>query len=227
MSESETSITGQQKIRTEPILAMAALASGAALVISIIFGAPLGLMLALLLIAAVVTVAFKWAKTDRNQRPMLRAQMATGAVAGVVATIAYDLTRALLTELGQLQFYPFETFNIFGQLIIGETAPRLVAFVVGTLYHLLNGVAFAVSYCFLLGGRHWTNGILWAFGLEAAMLTIYPGWLELDAVMQEFVTVSVLGHIAYGVVLGLISERKLSNIKRDQLEAERTGRNKK
>jgi hypothetical protein len=41
-----------------------------------------------------------------------------------------------------MDFYPFETFNIFGQLIIGETAPRALTFVVGTTYHLLNGHRF-------------------------------------------------------------------------------------
>jgi hypothetical protein len=47
-------------------------------------------------------------------------------------------------------------------------------------------------------------------GLEAAMLAIYPGWLDLEAVMKEFVAVSVLGHIAYGTTLGMISQSKLT-----------------
>jgi hypothetical protein len=204
-----TRARAQRHPSPRPLLALAALFSGAALVASIITEISLALTLALLATAAVLTVALKWSLTEPRDRPLVKAQLMTGIAAGIAATATYDLTRLLLTELGQLDFYPFETFKIFGQLILGESAPKALTFAVGTTYHLLNGVAFAVSYCFLLGGRNWKYGILWALGLEAAMLAIYPGWLDLEAVMQEFVTVSVLGHVAYGTTLGVVSQERL------------------
>jgi hypothetical protein len=42
-------------------------------------------------------------------------------------------------------------------------------------------------------------------GLEAATLSLYPGWLHLDAVLMEFTTMSFVGHLFYRGVLGLIS----------------------
>jgi hypothetical protein len=104
---------------------------------------------------------------------------------------------------------PFGAFKMFGELLIGP-APESVRFAVGTVYHYFNGVSFAIGYCFLLGGRNWKWGIAWGLLLEAAMLTIYPGWLDLEAVMAEFVSMSVLGHVAYGSVLGLIGQRRLA-----------------
>ena len=45
--------------------------------------------------------------------------------------------------------------------------------------------------------------------LEIAMFSIYPSWLHLQAVMQEFTIVSISGHLVYGAVLGLFCNRFL------------------
>ena len=42
------------------------------------------------------------------------------------------------------------------------------------------------------------------------MLSIYPRWLDLKAVMAEFTMVSMSGHIVYGSVLGRISQLQLA-----------------
>ncbi len=208
---SEFSAEGMERKDRQPLLAVAALASGAALVVSILSGASLALTLALLAAVAGFTVAFKWSCAEAHERPVIKAQLVTGIVAGIMATGAYDLSRLLLVQLGGLNFSPFETFALFGRLIIGASAPGPAALAAGTAYHFLNGIAFAVSYCFLLGGRDWKLGILWALGLETVMVTIYPGWLKLEAVMKEFLTVSILGHLAYGATLGGFSQRRLSD----------------
>jgi hypothetical protein len=136
--------------------------------------------------------------------------MHTGVIAGLAATAAYDVTRLLLVQLGRLPLSPFATWSIFGQLIAGGGSPHWVTYAVGSAYHVLNGTAFAIGYCFLFGGRSWRWGIAWGLGLEAAMLAIYPGWLDLDTVLVEFTTMSFVGHLAYGGVLGLVSQRRLS-----------------
>ena len=48
--------------------------------------------------------------------------------------------------------------------------------------------------------------------LELLMVSVYPGWLDMRA-LDEFLQVSVLGHIVYGAVLGysarwLLAERE-------------------
>jgi hypothetical protein len=130
-------------------------------------------------------------------------------VAGLAATAAYDASRLLLVYLGRLPLSPFETFGIFGQLIAGDGRPGWLTYGVGTAYHILNGTAFGICYCFLLGGRNWKCGVAWGLGLEAGMLALYPGWLQLDAVLVEFTTMSFVGHLFYGGVLGLVSQRRL------------------
>jgi hypothetical protein len=45
------------------------------------------------------------------------------------------------------------------------------------------------------------TGVAWAALLEVFMVTLYPGWLGLRA-LEEFLSVSIVGHAVYGVVLG-------------------------
>lgn len=191
------------------LLASAMMASGIALVVSILTGMPLWLSLGLLGGMAVLLVSLRWSQSGEAARRRLQAQLSTGLAAGLAATAAYDVSRFLLVRLGRLPLSPFETFGIFGQLILGGGRPGWLTFAIGTAYHLLNGVAFAIGYCFLLGGRSWKWGIAWGLALEAGMLALYPGWLDLDAVLVEFTSMSFVGHVFYGGVLGLISERRL------------------
>jgi hypothetical protein len=78
---------------------------------------------------------------------------------------------------------------------------------VGVGYHYLNGLCFAAGYSLLFRGRPFALGIAWAMGLEAAMLLVYPRWLPaLGRVLGEFTVVSMIGHVAYGTVLGLVAQ---------------------
>ncbi len=191
------------------LLAAAMLASGAALVAAVVTGLPLSLTLVLLGTTAVLIVAARWSQVTPDEARHLRAQLLTGLIAGLAATLAYDVSRFLLVQIGRLPITPFETFNLFGRMIVGEGSGGTLTFAVGTAYHVLNGTAFAIGYCFLLGGRNWRWGIAWGLALEAAMLSLYPGWLNLDDVLVEFTTMSFVGHLCYGAVLGTISERRL------------------
>lgn len=200
------------------LLAFTMLASGIALVVAVLTGLPLWLSLGLLGITAVLLVSLRWLQSCEVVRQRLQTQLSTGMVAGLAATAAYDASRLLLVRLGRLPLSPFETFRIFGQLIVGEERPSWLTLGIGTAYHLLNGIAFAIGYCFLLGGRSWKWGIAWGLALEAGMLALYPGWLDLDAVLVEFTTMSFVGHLFYGGVLGLISERRLGPLAASQQE---------
>lgn len=194
----------------QALLAAAMMASGIALIGSVLTGLPLWLTLGLLGMMAVLLVFLRWSQSNEVDRGALRAQLLTGVVAGLAATAAYDASRLLLVHFGSLPLSPFETFGIFGQLIVGNEGPTWLVYGVGTAYHVLNGICFAIGYCFLLGGRDWKWGVAWGMGLEAAMLALYPGWLRLDAVLVEFVSMSFVGHLSYGTVLGLVSARRLA-----------------
>jgi hypothetical protein len=47
------------------------------------------------------------------------------------------------------------------------------------------------------------SGIIWGLTLEFLQSILYPGWLGITTVLAEFLVISGLGHIAYGVTLGL------------------------
>ena len=46
------------------------------------------------------------------------------------------------------------------------------------------------------------------------MFTVYPGWLNLNAVIEEFAIVSVSGHLVYGLTLGVICQARFRGAKR-------------
>jgi len=198
-----------RRYNPQPLLALAFLLSGAPLVFSILTSMSLAITLAAGAVVAGAVVAYKWSGATPRTRALIKTILVTGLIAGIAATAAYDVTRILLVKLGHMKFYPFETFNRFGELLLGYNLPRSLTFSVGTLYHALNGISFATSYCFLLGGRTWLLGVVWALGLEVLMFTAYTNWLDLEEVMAEFVAVSLVGHVAYGTTFGVISQRRL------------------
>jgi hypothetical protein len=212
-----------RRYEPQPLLALAFLGSGAPLVVSILTGVSLRYTLLVSAAVATVIVAVKYSRAGQYNRAVIVTTLLTGVTAGLAATLAYDAARLLLVKLGQMRFYPFETFNRFGELLIGFNWPRSVNMTVGTGYHFLNGIAFTTSYCFLLGGRRWYYGVLWGLGLEVLMFTTYTNWLDLEEVMGEFVAVSLVGHIVYGATFGLISQHWLSPERLRRLGQDATG----
>jgi hypothetical protein len=179
--------------------------SGAALVVTVLTRVSLGLTL---LSGAVCVVALLW-QSWRRLTPAARLvaleRMRTGLLAGIPATGAYDLARLLLVETSGVSIWPFDTFPLFGQAILGTALPPGVTLAVGTGYHYLNGMCFGAAYSVLFRRRLFAFGILWAMGLELAMLAVYPRWLpQLGRVLGEFTAVSLTGHLAYGTALGLV-----------------------
>jgi hypothetical protein len=200
-----------QQIHLKPqfVLGAASMASGAALVVSVITNASLATILIYLGAFSGFLAVSKWLRSSRTERKIIRAKTITGMSAGVIATGAYDLSRLLIVKLFNIPLNPFKAIPVFGQLIIGANSSGSAVLIWGILYHLLNGILFALAYCFLFGNRNWKWGIAWAMCLEIAMFSIYPSWLHLQAVMQEFTIVSISGHLVYGSVLGLFCNRFL------------------
>jgi hypothetical protein len=194
-------------MRSRRILGAVALFSGAALVAHILSGISLRLTLAftaLLLIAAVASVLYR---AKHEHRAKIRRLAAAGALAGVVATAAYDGTKFVLSRGTISAYNPFEVIRAFGLLLAGPTSPGLIL-VAGASFHLLNGICFGVAYCFLFRRRGLLSGIAWGLFLELFQLTLYPGWLDIRS-YREFVQVSVGSHLVYGALLSVISRALL------------------
>jgi hypothetical protein len=176
------------------------LVSGASLVVHILTGAPLWALLAALVAGGCLAAArFVWAVPAA--RADWVAKVRVGAGVGLVATGAYDLSRWALVQLGGFQLSPFKALPFFGEALLGGLGDPTARTVVGVGFHLLNGVTFGIAYTAWFGGRRPWWGVPFALGLEAFMLALYPGWLDVRSV-QELTQISLFGHVVYGLVLG-------------------------
>jgi hypothetical protein len=188
------------------ISALLSLFSGAALVITILLRASLGLVLTALVALVAMAAGIIWSSSSAKERRLLQTKCVVGATAGILGTIAYDASRWLLVKTIGWTFNPFGAFPVFGRLLIGVGHSSIVILAVGIGYHALNGILFAIAYSLVAFARPWYWGILWALTLESAMFTLYPGWLDLTAVMKEFTVISLSGHVLYGSVVGILCQ---------------------
>jgi hypothetical protein len=133
-------------------------------------------------------------------------RLSVGAWAGMIATGAYDLIRLGLRAGRLIDFDPFRTHPIFGMLITGQPLTSSTAVAVGWAYHLWNGVGFAIMYTLVAGPAHPLFALGWAMLLEIAWLTALPSTLSFT-LDPDLLLVSLVGHTAYGVVLGLLARR--------------------
>jgi hypothetical protein len=139
-----------------------------------------------------------------------------GAIAGLVAAVAYDIFRLPFVFskswglAGVIPSLPlFKVFPLFGAMILGKAdGSSLAANVTGWLYHFSNGATFGVMYGALVNGqwrRRWPVAIVFAMGLELAMLlTPYPATFSIR-VTATFVAVTLAAHLIFGITMGLAS----------------------
>jgi hypothetical protein len=150
-------------------------------------------------------------RSTPDERRRITRTILVAAAAGFLATIAYDVSKSVLSQLDPSPYNPFEAIRIFGTLIVGPTAGSRLIFFAGGAFHLLNGIAFAVAYGFLFGRdgnttwrRALATGVGWGLFLETFQLTLFPGWLDIRF-YQEFAMISALGHVVYGATLGALA----------------------
>lgn len=129
-----------------------------------------------------------------------------GVLIGIPATLAYDGVRWLLQVSGAIGFDPFLSHPIFGSLIVNQPVETTAAVVVGWGYHFWNGLSFAAIYTLVAGRVHWGYAMGWAVALEVGWLAALPGALEFN-LHPQLVLVSIVGHLAYGGVLGMSAQR--------------------
>lgn len=189
-------------------MAILPLSTAAGLVVYILAGISLPLAILLLLAVGLAVAILIWRKTPTHTRPALKRRFTCGLVAGICATLAYDLSRYLLVSSGNFSFSPFHVFSIFGRLIIGESASPTTALIVGTGYHISNGVGLGVAYLFIFPRPGIWTALLWSAVLELFMISLYPSWLNLKA-LDELASISIFGHLFYGLALGAVARRML------------------
>lgn len=194
--------------RQDIIIAALFLGSGAALLVYILSGISLLITFSVILAGAVVIGVIVWKTAPDPKKADLKKKFRIGLIAGLLAMIAYDLSRLLLVTLTPMTVWPFEAFMVFGQAFIGEEIRSTGVFLLGVIYHIVNALAFAVAYTLAFGKKGTWYGLAWAMILEVVMLLVYPGWLNIHKIGQ-FITMSFFGHVFYGIVLGYSAKRLL------------------
>ena len=142
--------------------------------------------------------------------PILVNALVVGTVGGVIATIVYDLVRWLLNHTLFTHYNSFKAIYIFGSWITGKDVLSAEAAIAGWIYHYWNGLSIALFYTLTFGRRHWLYAVGWALFMEACMLGLFPLFLQVTDKL-DFIALSMIGHLAYGVVLGLIAQRYARN----------------
>jgi hypothetical protein len=179
--------------------------------------------IAVLIPSTVILALLAAADRIRGERQLWRGVM-IGAVAGIVAACAYDIFRlpfvvAAIDGIGPdwLRLPLFKAFPRFGAMILGQPFDAaatdsqfsLGAHLVGWVYHFSNGLTFGIMYVALVGDprrRSWW-GVLFATGLELALLlTPYPSFFGINASMR-FVIVTFAAHAIFGLVMGLLARQ--------------------
>lgn len=177
-----------------------AVSSAAAVAVFLVASISLPAAVVVLVVPAAAAWSWVWRRLRADARAELVVRFRAGLIAGVVATAVYNLTRWAIVEVFGLSLDPFVTVKLFGRLLAGADSPSAVTVPVGTAFHVVNGIGLAVGFVVLFGGRSWRAGVVWAVTLEAVMVALYPSWLGVKK-MDEFVTLTFLAHVAYGVTL--------------------------
>jgi len=155
--------------------------------------------------------------TDGRQRRSVALQRSDpytwivhGALAGVVAAVAYDLYR-LPFVLGGAPL--FKVFPRFGELLLGATGPRWAVHALGWTYHFSNGAALGIMFLALVTyfrrPSFFWGAVVWALFVEMMLLlTPYTGFfgLTLDG---WFLFLTVSAHLVFGISLGTYCRLKL------------------
>jgi hypothetical protein len=146
-------------------------------------------------------------RIDPGRRQLIAQRLRTGVVAGCAATAAYDVARLAVAALGGTPSRPFVPVRLFGALLLGPDSSRPWQWSAGIAFHALNGLGFAIAYALVVSRPTVVAAVGWALLLETFTITLYPRWLGVG--FSELFSVSLIGHLAYGVVLGVTTMRSL------------------
>lgn len=188
--------------------AAAAASSGGALVVSILAETPLWLASTFIFLPGLIALIALSVGLRRDQQALFLTRLRVGLLAGVIGTLAYDVVRWFVEVTDLAGTNTFVAIPMFGAGLTGKSSTEPVAIAAGWAFHFCNGIGFAIAYVMIAASRIWPLGIAFALVLEGFMVVLYPVWEQLGmSLTAEFLSVSILGHVAYGLTLGLMGER--------------------
>ena len=125
-----------------------------------------------------------------------------GAWWGFIATIVYDVIRPVLRAAFGFTFDPYRAIWIFGELITGLPRTETLSAIAGWSYHFWNGIGFGMTFGLLFPRGGMLPGWIWAMILQGAMMAAYPAFLNARLADPGFLTLGMVGHSLWGLVLG-------------------------
>jgi hypothetical protein len=131
--------------------------------------------------------------------------LAVGLIGGLAATLAYDGFRFLVGLTHLFHYNGFAAIYIFGSWISAKPTTSHAAAVAGWIYHFWNGLSFGVMYALAFIRKPWWVGVAYGIVMEMCMLGLFPLFLPISN-KKDFIIMSMLGHIVYGLVLGLVGQ---------------------
>ncbi len=136
-----------------------------------------------------------------RRHPALRTAFISGAVGGILATMAYDVVRIPFVVTGLRLFTPIDSFGML--MLNANHSSHLTEFAAWSA-HFSDGVGFGVAYSMVALGRRWWWGPLWGVALEAStLITPYTQVYGL-AGHWDLIALALGAHLVYGTPLGLI-----------------------
>lgn len=181
-------------------------------------GMPMLVRFALLPSLGLLLLVWLAARAKRYARLVNRIE--AGVWIGFSATAALDVLRLASFQFGLL---PGNLPRMFGVLILDRMAlgPSLASDAVGSLYHYWVSASFGLAYALLIGRTRWWGGLIWGLIIEIGMMTTPPmvvamgagyfGMAQGRGLLNGVFLGSLIPHVFYGIVLGLLLERYLAH----------------
>lgn len=168
------------------------------------------------LLPSMLLLGVVWLAARQLGYTRLANRIGAGVLIGFFATAGLDLLRLVSFRVG---FLPGNLPRMFGVLILDRMAlgPSPLSDLVGSLYHFWVSACFGLAYALLLGRTRWWGGLLWGLIIEIGMMVTPPmvvamgtGYFGLGlgrGLLNGVFLGSLIPHISYGIVLGLLLER--------------------
>jgi hypothetical protein len=205
MSEVTAAATAPQLLRREVVLGvLLGSSSGAAILAHTFWSLPMRFTVPFVVLPTVALLG-STLLLRRRLYPQLHwftAVLLAGAAWGLVGTVFYDVVRPIIVWAFRFSYSPYRAIPVFGQLMTGlpMTDPRALA--AGWLYHFWNGVSFGMMFTLVRPRGGAVLGMIWGLTLQGFMMVTYPHLLQIRMNDPGFMTVGLVGHGLWGVVLG-------------------------
>ena len=185
------------------LIFIACISSGGALLAKVYGVAEMQAVTLWLFVPCVVLIAGIYLAT-RHTHPAIHQAILLGAIGGLLGTFGYDLIRVPFLLMGQRVFAPISAYGVW--LADAQRSSRFTE-TLGWAYHFSNGISFGIMYAVWMRGRHWGWGVLWAMLLET--IAVISPFADIFALRQAYgaLGIAYLGHVAYGIPLGVIVQK--------------------